>query len=503
MSKKTIYILLAVCSIIYVCCLSTTSPMYLNVCSHTDTCVFQAMGWNWLHGAVPYRDLFDHKGPLIFAINALGFLLTGNKYGITIIEICFMFVGVLFCWKLLRTELNDKKSLAATALIYIINITSYFNGNTTEEYCTPFIMASYYYAYTWLKRYDAYGTTDVNVRIPLILGLTLGCCAATRITNALPVCIISIVVAVILVKEKDWHSLLKATGLFAAGAIVIEAPFIIYFYVNGALEEFWFCNWTFNTSYTGTPVYSQYYELKSYIITYAPVWMLTAVAAIALIFGRRQNKNAAAITFLLSSLVTAIFFHAGNRYIWYAQLLTPCLPVLVCIMVSYSKQIYKTVFRTTTLIIAVWGLFAVWQSAQCAFGSALQNRIFFPDMQLEKNFPIYTQYKEIIKHIPQFEKANKVLVDCPSYMYLYPKPIKPACRFFVLQDFQAQYNARFREMRDKAFSDCTARYIVYKNPSNDKNINFRAVAPNQLLNVIQRNYTLVYKTEDLNVYEQK
>ena len=36
-----------------------------------------------------YKDLFDHKGPFIFFVNALGYAITGSKYGVFIIQIIF------------------------------------------------------------------------------------------------------------------------------------------------------------------------------------------------------------------------------------------------------------------------------------------------------------------------------------------------------------------------------------------------------------------------------
>ena len=36
-----------------------------------DSCVFKQMGLAILSGKTPYLDLFDHKGPVIYFINAL------------------------------------------------------------------------------------------------------------------------------------------------------------------------------------------------------------------------------------------------------------------------------------------------------------------------------------------------------------------------------------------------------------------------------------------------
>lgn len=47
-------------------CLSTsTSPLY-NIPYAGDTAMFQTIGKYWAEGSLPYVDLWDSKGPLIF-----------------------------------------------------------------------------------------------------------------------------------------------------------------------------------------------------------------------------------------------------------------------------------------------------------------------------------------------------------------------------------------------------------------------------------------------------
>ena len=48
-----------------------------------DSGVFLYIGSRILEGEVPYRGIWDHKGPLIYYINALGIALTpGSEYGV-------------------------------------------------------------------------------------------------------------------------------------------------------------------------------------------------------------------------------------------------------------------------------------------------------------------------------------------------------------------------------------------------------------------------------------
>ena len=42
-----------------------TSPFYVNH-AFSDSAMFQVIGKGWAEGSLPYVDLWDSKGPLIF-----------------------------------------------------------------------------------------------------------------------------------------------------------------------------------------------------------------------------------------------------------------------------------------------------------------------------------------------------------------------------------------------------------------------------------------------------
>ena len=56
----------------------STSPLYPKYYGATelidggDSLQFQQIGKGWLEGKVPYRDMFDHKGPIIFLLICWG-----------------------------------------------------------------------------------------------------------------------------------------------------------------------------------------------------------------------------------------------------------------------------------------------------------------------------------------------------------------------------------------------------------------------------------------------
>src|SRR5688500_9132730 len=67
-----------------------------------DSGVFLYVGWRLLRGDIPYRDVWDHKPPLIYFIDALGLTLTpGSLWGVWLLQGIFIFFTFFLFFKFL------------------------------------------------------------------------------------------------------------------------------------------------------------------------------------------------------------------------------------------------------------------------------------------------------------------------------------------------------------------------------------------------------------------
>ena len=157
----------------------STSPLYPTYYGN-DSAQFQTIGKCWLKGAIPYRDLFDHKGPWIFFINMLGYLLTGTKYGIFLIQIVCMWISLYFLYKTAKYGLHRTGYALGTVLVSMFFLfLNYGEANLTEEYCLPFICASAYYIYVYFnEEYHQH-----SPRAAFLYGMAFCVCFYTRVTN--------------------------------------------------------------------------------------------------------------------------------------------------------------------------------------------------------------------------------------------------------------------------------------------------------------------------------
>ena len=180
---------LFVLSIIFVTMFSySTSPLYGNICNHPDSAIFQIIGKYWTQGLLPYRDLWDLKGPFIFLSDALGYSLTDSYIGIYILQIVNMWLTLLFTFCTYKLYFNNKYSLLLSVLSLLSLSYTYQCGNLCEEYLLPFLSLSFFLLLKYLKKIELRGDYNHSHYYAVVYGIVLGLSLMSRLTNSLPVC---------------------------------------------------------------------------------------------------------------------------------------------------------------------------------------------------------------------------------------------------------------------------------------------------------------------------
>ncbi len=143
MSNRTCYIIMGISSLVFSLC-ANINPIrridYLNI----DNAGFNYVARVILKGGMPYRDTFDHKGPLLYLINALGVLIN-KDFGIWIIELINIFLILYFSFKIAKLLGCDNLKAVIVIIMGIFSLAGYFDGgNYVEEYACTFIIISLY-----------------------------------------------------------------------------------------------------------------------------------------------------------------------------------------------------------------------------------------------------------------------------------------------------------------------------------------------------------------------
>lgn len=199
--------------------------------TYTDSSVFSYVARIILKGGMPYRDTFDHKGPLIYLINAAGIKIAPWR-GVWVFELVAIFISFYFIY---RTAALMCSRISAIAVLFVCSaaLFKYFEGgNFTEEYAMPFIAVSIYIFA------DYFLNMRINIFRLIMCGFGFGAVCMLRVNMVTVWVVMCLGVFVVCVRKKMYKQLGKFILFFLAGMAMICIPFLLWFILQHAFTDF-------------------------------------------------------------------------------------------------------------------------------------------------------------------------------------------------------------------------------------------------------------------------
>jgi len=200
----------------------------------TDQGLWLYMGKAMLSGQVPYRDIWDQKGPVIYFIEALGLALAGKSaWGVWVLEYCCMLHASVWGFISL-TRAFGQKAAALGTLLWIFSLVFVMEeGNFTETYA---LAVAFMLFATYLNTCQA----APSRRAATLIGVFGALCFFLRpnLIGALLACVASwTVIAATSHRWRTWAINIVFAGLgFICIAILISGYFI-YHHALGAMYD--------------------------------------------------------------------------------------------------------------------------------------------------------------------------------------------------------------------------------------------------------------------------
>ena len=271
-----LFTLILLCGIILLPAAPTTD---IKIPGH-DSGIFLYFGSQILNGQIPYRDLWDHKPPLVFYIDALGLLLTnGSRWGVWLIEFASLCVASIFGFFFLKRFFKAGPAVLAMVGSLINLVFMLEGGNLTEEYALPLQFAALYLL-SVSDNDKSFGWRGY------LFGITLAC--AVLLKQTLVGIWIAIFIYLIISKigSKSWIGSVDLLSIFlGAGSIILVCT--TYFFVNNSLGDFWDIAFRYNFLYSRITLTKRLHaiiEALSYINTASGYFIIALVSWIVSIF---------------------------------------------------------------------------------------------------------------------------------------------------------------------------------------------------------------------------
>ncbi len=232
---------------VYLVLQSAFMPFSRDGVISTDTGVWLQIAREMSEGRMVYRDLFDHKGPLLFLLYSL-FFRAGGTTGVWLLQCLLLAVTITAAYWCVR-KLVANRIAAAYAVMGAVLGKNIFGGEDfpIEEAALPFLMLSLFVFVSYLcddKR-------TIRPKEIVLLGLCMGSVLCLR-PNLIALWTV-FVPAVFLegVCAKRYKEMLLCAGCFTAGAAAVIALLCVWLQCGGALSACWEEAVRFNFLYVG------------------------------------------------------------------------------------------------------------------------------------------------------------------------------------------------------------------------------------------------------------
>lgn len=241
-------VLLLLFSFVYVFFCSKCSPLYFFN-EWCDPHIYFSVGKGMFNGKVLYRDVFDHKGPLIFFIFGIGYLVSNTNFlGIYFLESISLFISILYIYKIGILFLRRDMALLLPLIYAVLLFSRSGTGGSADEFLVPFVTVSFYY----FIRFYKIGDNSNLYKQFFIHGIMFSCVFFIKYTACLlwPPILLGILYKVF--RQEGSKRTLVASLYFLGGFTLIALPIILYFIYNSALSDFLFGYFQFNIIYASS-----------------------------------------------------------------------------------------------------------------------------------------------------------------------------------------------------------------------------------------------------------
>lgn len=317
----------------------SVSFLFLMVCSKSsflyamndwpDVNIYYTLGKGVVDGQVPYRDLFEQKGPLLFFIYALAYVLSPTNYiGSFFLEVLSFAVLLFFIYKIITLYISPKASALLIPVFSLLLVTSnsFYYGGSAEEFVLPPLTIGLYH----LLRFFRHGG-NVSYKTMFVNGSFAGCVLWIKYTMLGFSLAWMASLFFIMVYQKQAVRAFRSCLVFLSGMALVSLPILIYFFANNALYELFDIYF-----YVNLFAYAEHTSIlwRLVMLFLLPLWHMIqnwvmSIFIIIGIFAFMVQKKYLPQTYMRVSLLSCLLllnfsvFFRGTAYAYYFFIFSP------------------------------------------------------------------------------------------------------------------------------------------------------------------------------------
>jgi hypothetical protein len=232
-------------SISIISALLVPSRMLLSTGESDDSSVFAYIGWAMKHGLMPYRDVWDHKGPLLYYLEFVGISLApSSTFGIGVLELIALSITFFFLYRVITSFTPRYLSLGIAVLSFAFVTHFSEGGNLCESWALLPLAAAHYACWRWSQRLSQ------NWCAPVI-GASFTCIFWLRPNMSAYPAVAMLVMLYASKRHEGVRTASRQLALACAVALAITVLIVAPLYRFGVFREFVGAYFGYNAAYSG------------------------------------------------------------------------------------------------------------------------------------------------------------------------------------------------------------------------------------------------------------
>lgn len=440
--------------------LFSTYTTLLNDYYGYDTALWNVIGKGITQGKVPYRDLFEHKGPLLFFIYAFQWLFEKNRIAMFMLQWTAFSVTVCYLYKIARLFTDMWKATISVFFFLFLFCGTISEGAMSEEWSLPFIVVTMFYALDFLQNKSE--TRTVPVKYGFLFGLCFGFVAMIRLNNAAPICGIVLSLIIILLFRKNYVCIVKNGIAFIIGTLIPVVPIALWFWSRDALDYLWWGAFLFNFHYAvnATDVQTMWEIVRPWLMA-VPIILFGMM-----LYKNQKNKSVQEVKEVyfavgLTGIATSIILLFGSSFLHYYTIILPLYMILFCLLINrMPKETKKEWFLFVVVVFIIIAPFT-WQSVRNVGKSILLNTQGWYDKQ-------HNEIREFMSQIPE-EERDSVWGNGSSFSKVFCiADITPCFPYFDNSNVHYQMDPTMNDRTIEMFEMNPPKWIVIVNVGEPK-----------------------------------
>ncbi len=426
-------------------------------------------------GKIPYVEFFDHKGPSLIFIQAIGLKLTNNdRLSIFILQVINLFITQILIHKLARIYSPNLVSIAVTMLTLLVFSFTIQGGNSTEEWSLPYL----YLCLLITIRFENYSVTKQKVCF-VFMGMSVAILFWMRLNNMGVICACLIFMMIIALQDKNWGLIRNLIVWSTIGFSIVSIPIIIYFIHIGAFSEMIYASFIFNFRYIQYDIEDQPFTL----INLVKGWLSLFIFVVGIIAYYKKYRDCKMLVLCICLLsIGFITTHIGLAYFHYMTLNLPLFSFGIIQILSTLKT--QLVSRSSHICVLTTSLLLL-------FGYTFYKKNQEQYLEDQDDILFIKNSIEITDRIPLDQRVSVFTYNVSAKYWLIIRLI-PNYKFLTKQEWHGAHDNKILVETNRMIQENPPLWIIIPNQDDfDKSYN------PEFYNILSKDYKEGYRNDDL------